>query len=235
MLEVRNLSKRYGGHEVFSSVSFTLQKGTITALCGDNGAGKSTLVRCIVGSELPDSGEVVLNRELLPPGDTETSRSRGIEMMYQDLRLCPQHTPVENIFLGRELTRFGVALDSRAMQARAATLFGEIGLSAIPLHRPVSMLSGGQRQAVAIARTLIANPQVLIMDEPTAALGQRESKLIVSLITTLREKGLTILMISHRKEEIEQLAQGVLTIAQGEVSYHEFAATCVGDPRILRS
>jgi len=219
MLEIRNFSKRYGGHEVFSLVSFTLQEGTVTALCGDNGAGKSTLVRCIVGSEVPDSGEVVLNRELLPLGDTETSRLRGIEMMYQDLRLCPQHTAVENVFLGREITRFGIVLDSRAMHARAATLFNEIGLAELPLHRPVSMLSGGQRQAVAIARALIANPQVLIMDEPTAALGQRESKLIISLIATLRRKGLTILMISHRKEEIEQLAQGVLTIAQGEVRY----------------
>jgi ABC-type sugar transport system ATPase subunit len=219
MLEVRNLSKRYGGHEVFSSVSFTLRQGSITALCGDNGAGKSTLVRCIVGSEIPDSGEVVLNGELLPRGDTQTSRLRGIEMMYQDLRLCPQHTAVENIFLGRELTRFGVVLDRRAMHARASALFWEIGLAEMPLHQPVSMLSGGQRQAVAIARALVANPQVLIMDEPTAALGQRESRLIISLIATLRKKGLTILMISHRKEEIEQLAQAVLTIAQGEVHY----------------
>ncbi len=221
LLHINELQKHYGGVHALAGVSLTVNTGEVVGLVGDNGAGKSTLMKCITGSESPDSGTITFNDAPLSFGDPHGSRRAGIEMIYQDLNLCPQHDATANIFLGREMkgSFFGVPLpflDLAEMEKRAQALLGGLN-SEINIRKCVGALSGGQQQAVAIARALLFKPKLLIMDEPTAALGVKESARVLDLIRTLKKQGISIILISHRLGDIFEVADRVVLMRHGAV------------------
>ena len=221
LLQIESLRKHYGGLEALSDVSLSVGVGEVVGLVGDNGAGKSTLMKCVTGSERADKGRILFASVELAPGNPRASREAGIEMIYQDLNLCLQHDAVANIFLGRETKTdlFGVVplLDLAAMKARARELIAQLN-SEVDLRRPVGQLSGGQQQAVAIARALLQQPRLLIMDEPTAALGVRESAKVLDLIRALKAQGIAIILISHRLQDIFDVADRVVLMRHGRIA-----------------
>jgi simple sugar transport system ATP-binding protein len=219
ILEVDGLSKSFGGVKALSSISFSLERGTALALLGNNGAGKSTLLQCITGALRYDSGSIRSGAESLPPGSPGASRAAGIEMIYQSLHLCPQHSVAQNIFIGREprLTLGPIAtplLDLHGMRRRSVEILKRLDIELDP-DAIVGNLSGGQQQAVAIARALVSNPKLLILDEPTAALGVKESANVLALIRTLKAEGIAILLVSHRLTDIFQVADSILLLRHG--------------------
>ena len=222
LLEISNLSKHFGGVRALTDVSLAVEPGTITALLGDNGAGKSTLMRCVTGSEIPDAGTIRFCGNALRAGSPHDSRAAGIEMIYQELDLCPMHDGISNIFLGRESKRtiggFSLPfLDHRRMAERAQELID--GLNAeIDLRKSVGRLSGGQRQAVVIARALMFQPKLLIMDEPTAALGPKEAARVLDLIKALRQSGIAVVLIAHRLSEVFEVADRAVLMRHGSIA-----------------
>jgi len=221
LLRVENLHKHYGGVHALEDVSLSVGQGTVLALVGDNGAGKSTLMKCVTGSEIPDSGAIIFNDRPLPPGDPHASRLAGIEMIYQHLDLCPQRNVVENIFLGREslkkiLGASAPLLDLRGMEKTAKMLIDRLNTD-IDVRRAAGALSGGQQQAVAIARALLFQPRLLIMDEPTAALGVKEAEKVLSLIRSLKQQGISVILISHRLGDVFEVADRVVLMRHGRI------------------
>ncbi len=214
-LEIQSINKHYGGVHALKDVSFSLDAGTVLGLVGDNGAGKSTLMKCITGAENPDSGHIRFNDHDVShrPHD---SRMAGIEMIYQDLNLCPQLNVTTNIFLGREIKTATCFLNDRLMQNKAQEILQRLNAD-IPINTPAGLLSGGQQQAVAIARSLLAEPKLLIMDEPTAALSVREVEKVLKLIQSLKANGITVVIISHRLSDIFEVADRVILMRRGEI------------------
>lgn len=214
-LEVNALNKHYGGVHALKDISFSLNAGTVLGLVGDNGAGKSTLMKCITGAENPDSGYIRFNGYDVShkPHD---SRMAGIEMIYQDLNLCPQLDVTTNIFLGREIKTATCFLNDRLMQDKAREILERLNAD-ISISTPAGLLSGGQQQAVAIARALLADPKLLIMDEPTAALGVREVEKVLKLIQSLKANGITVIIISHRLTDIFEVADRIILMRRGEI------------------
>ncbi|MEA3216353.1 MAG: hypothetical protein QOJ19_2509 [Acidimicrobiia bacterium] len=210
---MRGLEKRYGRHEVLRGVDFDLHAGQIFALVGENGAGKSTVVRCVTGSEPADRGAVRVHGAL-PPG---AASDRLFGVVWQDLALCDNLTVVANLFLGDESLGH-LLLDERAMLAEAQQLFQRLKLPLSDLQRPVHMLSGGQRQLVPIARAVRRNPSVLFLDEPTASLGVTESAVVERLLNDLRDGGATILLVSHRLDQVFRLADRIAVLRGGRIS-----------------
>lgn len=219
LLTIRKLSKNFGGVHAINGLSLSLASGMLLGLVGDNGAGKSTLLKCITGALSYDSGEILLDGVSLPPGSPGIARTAGIEMIYQNLQLCPQHTVVQNITLGREPTRLFLGLPSPVLDQGAMREMAEDALrklnSDIDVDATVGLLSGGQQQAVAIARALVSNPKVLIMDEPTAALGERETANALSLIHKLKGQGIAILLVTHRLSDLLQVADRIAIMSHG--------------------
>ncbi len=213
-LEIHGLNKYYGGAQALKNVSFSLETGIVLGVVGDNGAGKSTLMKCITGAERPDSGFIRFNGQDVS-GRPRESRMAGIEMIYQDLNLCPQLDVAANIFLGREAAK-GYFLDNRLMRSRAQDILGRLNAD-ILVGVSAGLLSGGQQQAVAIARALLVNPRLLIMDEPTAALGVREAGKVLGLIQSLKAEGITVIIISHRLGDIFEVADRVILMRRGEI------------------
>ena len=217
VLELVNISKHFGAIHALDDVSMTLEAGRVIGLMGDNGAGKSTLVKVIAGNFPPthgkllmDGGEVVFHR----PVD---ARRHGIEIVYQDLALCDNLTAGVNVFLSRELCR-GIwplrIIDYAAMYRRAAALFVELKSETRPRDL-VRQMSGGQRQAVAIARTRLSNPKIVLMDEPTAAISVRQVAEVLNLIRHLRDQGLTVVLISHRMPDVFAVADRIVVLRRG--------------------
>lgn len=231
LLTIRNLSKHFGGVRAIDNLSLSLDRGTLLGLVGDNGAGKSTLLKCITGALPYDHGEILLNGAPLSPGSPGIARAAGIEMIYQNLQLCPLHTVVQNISLGRERTRrlLGLPspiLDQSAMREVAQNALSKLN-SDIDVDATVGRLSGGQQQAVAIARALVSNPKVLIMDEPTAALGEREAANALSLILALQGQGIAILLVTHRLTDLLQVADRIAVMSHGAL-IEDFSAKGIG-------
>ncbi len=216
LLEVQNINKTYGGVKALDSISFSVDTAEVVGLQGDNGAGKSTLVKIISGALNPDSGQILLNGRQLKLGKPSYIRKLGIEMIYQDLSLCKQHTAVQNILLGNEIKKFGVCLDNKMMLEKASSLLLTLNVE-LDLHREVQFMSGGQQQSIAIARALFSNPKLIIMDEPTAALGEKETQGVLKLITALKEKGVSVILISHNKSDIEAVTDRQITLDQGKI------------------
>lgn len=202
VLRARDLHKSYGRHQILAGVDITLRAGEIVALVGENGAGKSTLVHCLAGMQPTDSGTVDL-------------RAESLAVVWQDLSLCENLDVVANLFLGRELRR--VMLSEDTMQREAGSLLADLAISVGDLRRPVSLLSGGQRQSVAIARALLGRPEVLILDEPTAALGVQETRALHGLLRRLRARGVAILLVSHRIDEVFDLADRISILRHGRM------------------
>ena len=228
VLELRHVAKHFGAIEAVKDVSFSLEAGEVVGLMGDNGAGKSTLVKMIAGNFRPNSGtmymdgkEVVMHRPL-------EARQHGIEIVHQDLALCDNLSAAANVYLGRELKQgFGPVkiLDYKAMYRRAGEIFAELKSETRPRDL-VKKMSGGQRQAVAIARTRLSNAKIVLMDEPTAAISVRQVAEVLSLIRRLRDQGVTVVLISHRMPDVFTVADRVIVMRRG---------TLVADKPIAKS
>ena len=217
LLELRNISQRFGGIHALEDVSLSIAPGEVVGLMGDNGAGKSTLVRIIAGNFPLTEGMMAFAGTVVRHTNSAEARARGIEVVHQDLALCDNLTAADNVFLGRELTRgagpFKV-LDYKAMARRAAELFAELKSETRPRDLVRSM-SGGQRQAVAIARTRLSDARLVIMDEPTAAISVRQVAEVLDLIRRLRERGVAVMLISHRMPDVFGVADRVVVLRRG--------------------
>jgi ABC-type sugar transport system ATPase subunit len=221
LLSARALSKSYGGLRAVNSASLDLYPGEIVALVGDNGAGKSTFVKMLSGVIMPDAGTLALHGREVRFASPTQAREAGIETLHQSLALVDVFNVPENIFLGRELStrRFGVVpmLDKATMRKRTLDLLQRIGANLPSIDRPVRAMSGGQRQAVAIARLLLNEVRLLIMDEPMAALGVDEGRKVLDLIAELRTRGLTVLIITHNLEHVFSVADRICVMKNGSV------------------
>ena len=216
-LELINISKHFGAIHAVDDVSMTLESGQVVGLMGDNGAGKSTLVKIIAGNYRPTHGSMRMDgRELVLSKPIE-ARQHGIEIVYQDLALCDNLTAAANVFLGREIRkRVGPLriLDYAAMYRRAAELFRQLKSETRPRDL-VKQMSGGQRQAVAIARTRLSEPKIVLMDEPTAAISVRQVAEVLNLIRHLRDQGMGVILISHRMPDVFAVSDRIVVLRRG--------------------
>jgi simple sugar transport system ATP-binding protein len=220
VLEARGVVKSFGHVEVLREVDFSAHAGEVTALIGDNGAGKSTLIKILSGALQRDGGDVLLDGEPVQLASPTRARELGIETVYQDLALAPELGPAENAFAGRELLRPGLAgrlrmLDKKTMRARAEEAFTSMGTDVKDLDAPVGALSGGQRQSVAICRAVMWARRVVIMDEPTAALGVRQTGKVLELVRRVAGTGVAVVLISHNMPEVLAVADRVQVLRLG--------------------
>ncbi|NPV53156.1 MAG: sugar ABC transporter ATP-binding protein [Firmicutes bacterium] len=221
LLKVEGVSKAFGAVQALINVSFSLWRGEILALVGDNGAGKSTLIKVISGAHAPDSGRVWFNGQEVTIFTPQHARDLGIETIYQDLALANKRSIAENIFLGREFTRnflgFVKVLDKKRMDEESAPIFERLKVNIGSVRSPVGKLSGGQRQATAIARGIYWDAKLIIMDEPTAALGVRESEKVCQTIEQVKNQGIAVILISHNLEDVFRVADRILVLRRGSV------------------
>lgn len=219
VLRLEGIAKNFGAIEALKGVSLTVSKGEVIGLMGDNGAGKSTLVKIIAGNFRPTTGRIFLKDHEVAFHSPLDARRHGIEIVYQDLALCDNLTAAANVFLGRELTRRLGPIrinDYPAMNRRAAELFQELKSETRPRDLVRSM-SGGQRQAVAIARTRLSNADIVLMDEPTAAISVRQVAEVLNLIRLLRDQGVAVILISHRMPDVFGVADRVTVLRRGNI------------------
>jgi len=215
VLEARNIVKRYGHVTALDGANFELRAGEVLAVIGDNGAGKSTMVKVLCGAVIPDEGEVLLDGVPVHFQSPLDPRKRGIETVYQDLAVAPALDIATNLFLGREVRCRGILgtwfrmLDKRRMKREAQKEMAELKFHLPSIDSAVEDLSGGQRQGVAVARAAIFGRRLVIMDEPTAALGVRESGEVLNLIRTIRDRGLPVLLISHNMPHVFEIADRI--------------------------
>jgi ABC-type sugar transport system ATPase subunit len=219
ILQVKELYKRFGGLVAVDHVSLDIHPGEVIGLLGDNGAGKSTLIKMISGVYKPDGGQIVLNGELVSFSTPLEARRRGIETIYQDLALCENLDASANIFLGREKMRHQLGifsvLDRSFMLRESRQVLDQLDIRIPELRNPIRQLSGGQRQAVSIARAVYWNASLMIMDEPTAALGVPEQLKVLELIRTLRHRGVPVILISHNMQDVFAVADRVIVMRRG--------------------
>ncbi len=215
ILEARGLIKRYGHVTALDGADFELYNGEILAVIGDNGAGKSTLIKALSGALTPDEGEILLDGAVVRFRNPLEARRHGIETVYQDLAVAPALDIAENLFLGRELRRPGILgsvfrmIDRPRMIAEARASMQDLKIGIRSMRQPVETLSGGQRQGVAVARSAAFARRVIIMDEPTAALGVKESGMVLDLIRRVRDRGLPVILISHNMPHVFEVADRV--------------------------
>lgn len=217
LLEVRNVSKSFGAIHAVNDISWSVEPGEVVGLMGDNGAGKSTLVKLIAGNFPPTEGEVLVDGEVCHFHKPIQARAKGIEVVYQDLALADNLTAAQNVFLGRELNKgfwpFRV-LNKQAMIDRSAKLFDELKSETRPRDL-VKKMSGGQRQAVAIARTRLSNAKLVLMDEPTAAISVRQVAEVLELIRRLKHQGVAVILISHRMPDVFAVSDRIIVMRRG--------------------
>ncbi|MGP1395360.1 MAG: ATP-binding cassette domain-containing protein [Inquilinaceae bacterium] len=219
LLELRDISKHFGAIRALDGINFTIKPGQALGLMGDNGAGKSTLVKIMAGNFPPSHGEVLLEGRPVHFHKPIDAREHGIEVVYQDLALCDNLTAAANVFLGREAKkRFGPfkVLDYATMYERAAALFAELKSETRPRDL-VRQMSGGQRQAVAIARTRLSEAKLVLMDEPTAAISVRQVAEVLDLIRRLIDKGMAVILISHRMPDVFSVCDRVMVMRRGRM------------------
>jgi fructose transport system ATP-binding protein len=216
VLQARGLVKTFGRVVGLDGVDIELYRGEVLAIIGDNGAGKSTLVKCLTGAEIPDEGEILLDGKPVHFKRPQDARVAGIETVYQTLAVAPSLDVAANLFLGREVRRRGPLgsvlrmTDRAGMRERARRELRELGISTLQdVTVPVENLSGGQRQAVAVARAAAFGSKVVVLDEPTAALGVRESGQVLELVRTLRDKGVPVIIISHNMPQVFEVADRI--------------------------
>jgi fructose transport system ATP-binding protein len=215
VMEARGLIKRYGHVTAMDGVDFELLPAEILAVIGDNGAGKSTLIKALSGAIVPDEGQLFLDGKPVKFRNPVDARRQGIETVYQDLAVAPAMTIAENLFLGRETRRPGILgsllhlLDKKKMQADAVAHMQDLRIGIRSMKQAVETLSGGQRQGVAVARSAAFARHVVIMDEPTAALGVKESNMVLDLIRRVRERGLPVILISHNMPHVFEVADRI--------------------------
>ena len=221
VLVVRDAFKRLGAVEALRSVSLEAYAGEVLALLGDNGAGKSTLIKCISGVHMLDEGEILVDGEPAATHSPAAAREAGIETVYQDLALFDNLTPAQNFYCGREiafphwLPRALRFIDSGAMDREAASVIDRLKVRLPKFDAPVALMSGGQRQAIAVARATVFARKIVILDEPTAALGLREARKVLDLIAQLRAEGNAVILITHNMEHVVELADRAVVLRQG--------------------
>jgi simple sugar transport system ATP-binding protein len=217
VLEVRHVSKNFGAIQALTDVSFQVERGEVVGLMGDNGAGKSTMVKTVAGNFPPSEGEIVVDGDVCHFHQPIQARAKGIEVVYQDLALADNLTAAQNVFLGREIKK-GFwpirILDKQAMIERSAALFKELKSETRPRDL-VRKMSGGQRQAVAIARTRLSNAKLVLMDEPTAAISVRQVAEVLELIRRLKAQGVGVMLISHRMPDVFAVADRIIVLRRG--------------------
>ena len=218
ILELRGLNKSFGPVDVLRGVDFSVRRGQVTALVGDNGAGKSTMVKCIGGTYNIDSGEYLFEGSDVTVHSPADASALGIEIVYQDLALCDNLDIVQNMFLGRERLS-GLVLDESSMEQSAEETLASLSVRTVKSVRQwVSSLSGGQRQTVAIAKAVLWNSKVVVLDEPTAALGVAQTAQVLSLVRRLADRGLAVVLISHNMAEVLQVADSIAVLYLGEMA-----------------
>jgi len=217
VLELRGVSKNFGAVQALFEVDFHVSPGEVMALVGDNGAGKSTLIKCIAGIHPIDGGEVVFEGSPVSIHGPKDSAKLGIEVVYQDLALADNLDVVENMYLGRELTDGIRRLDETAMEARAKDTLASLSVTTIrSVRQTVAGLSGGQRQSVAVAKAVMWNSKVVILDEPTAALGVAQTRQVLDLVKRLGQQGLAVVLISHNLHDIFEVADTITVLRLGQ-------------------
>lgn len=217
ILEVTGVRKSFGPVDVLKGVDFAVEPGSVTALVGDNGAGKSTLIKGLAGIQPFDQGVIAFEGASVEITDPRQASELGIEVVYQDLALCDNLDIVQNMFLGREL-KSGVAMDEADMESRAGETLHSLSVRTVKsLRQKVSSLSGGQRQTVAIARAVLWNNKVVILDEPTAALGVAQTEQVLNLVRRLADQGLGVVIISHNLQDVFQVADYIYVLYLGQM------------------
>jgi D-xylose transport system ATP-binding protein len=215
ILEMRNINKSFGPVEVLKNVQFSAYPGEVTALVGDNGAGKSTLVKCISGTYLFDSGDYFFEGRGVTPHSPRDASALGIEVVYQDLALCDNLDIVQNMFLGRE-KKHGLLLDETSMEELARQTLASLSVRTVrSVRQLVSSLSGGQRQTVAIAEAVLWNSRIVLLDEPTAALGVAQTRQVLDLVRRLADNGLGVVLISHNLNDVFEVADDITALYLG--------------------
>ena len=218
LLSLRKVDKRFGAVQVLTAVDFDVYPGMVTALVGDNGAGKSTLIKGIAGIHAFDGGEYLFEGRPVTVHDPRKANDLGIEVVYQDLALCDNLDVVHNMYLGREL-RGGIVLDEIDMEKRARDTLNGLSVRTLKsVRQPVASLSGGQRQTVAIARAVLWNSKLVILDEPTAALGVAQTEQVLALVRRLADRGLGVVFISHNLNDVSAVADRIAVLYLGQTA-----------------
>lgn len=231
ILRMRGISKRFGAVQALSDVDFEVYLGEVVALVGDNGAGKSTLIKTIAGAYRPDAGSYVFDRQEVVVSSPRDATNLGIETVYQDLALCDNLDVVANLYLGRERVRWVIPglvqqIDEVAMEQEAQRVISELHVRIPSIRSPIATLSGGQRQSVAVARSVMWNSRVVLLDEPTAALGVEQTRQVKDLILRLRERGLGVVVISHNLADVFDVSDRIIVLRLGRrVATFETRAT----------
>lgn len=216
ILEIRNLTKTFGSVEALTEVDFEVRVGEVMALVGDNGAGKSTLIKCVAGIHGYDAGEIVFDGDRVHIHGPKDAAKLGIEVVYQDLALCDNLDVVQNMYLGREVRDIFFRLKEPVMEQRTAETLKSLAVTTIQsIRQPVASLSGGQRQSVAVAKAVQWNSRLVILDEPTAALGVAQTRQVLELVKLLAEQGLAVVLISHNLHDIFEVATRITVLRLG--------------------
>ena len=215
LLQLRDITKSFGSVQALTDVDFEVRNGEVMALAGDNGAGKSTLIKCIAGTHAADSGEILFEGNEVHIHGPKDAAKLGIEVVYQDLALCDNLDVVQNMYLGREANHWQV-LREAPMEAKTLETLAGLRVTTIKsIRQPVATLSGGQRQSVAVARAVMWNSKLVILDEPTAALGVAQTEQVLALVRRLAEQGLAVVIISHNLHDIFETADRITVLRLG--------------------
>ena len=218
LLRLRGISKSFGPVQALSEVDLDVPVGHVTALAGDNGAGKSVLIKCIAGIHAPDSGQMWWEGSQVHLHHPRDAAALGIETVYQDLALCDNLDIVENMFLGRERVR-RIALDEESMEQSAKDTLRSLAVTTVrSIRQPVASLSGGQRQSVEIAKAVLWNSKLVIMDEPTAALGVAQTRMVLDLVRRLADRGVAVLIVSHNMNDVFEVADRIAVLHLGRMT-----------------
>jgi D-xylose transport system ATP-binding protein len=220
-LQLRGINKSFGGVRALKGVNFEVYAGEVVGLVGDNGAGKSTLIKTMSGAYIPDEGEILIDGQPVTIASPQDSTRLGIETVYQDLALCDNLDVVANLWLGREAYRDVIpgvlrVLDETEMERRTSEVLKMLDVRIPSLRSPVAALSGGQRQCIAVAKTILRQPKVVLLDEPTAALGVAQTRQVLNLIRRLKEQGLAVVVISHNLHDVFEVTDRVIVMRLGQ-------------------
>jgi D-xylose transport system ATP-binding protein len=220
LLQTKGIVKNFGAVQALRGVDFEAAAGEVTALLGDNGAGKSTLIKCIAGTHVPDAGQILLNGQPQHFHTPSDATRAGIETVYQDLALCDNLDVVANLFLGREFTRTRIpgllrSLKEEEMEQKTIEALSVLRINIPSVRNLVAQLSGGQRQSIAVAKAVLWSPQVVILDEPTAALGVAQTRQVLDLVLRLRERGLAVVVITHNMQNVFEVADKAIVMRLG--------------------
>lgn len=215
LLQLEKVSKRFGAVQALTEVDFEVHAGEVVALVGDNGAGKSTMAKTMAGTLLPDDGRIVFDGQPVHLHGPSDASDLGIATVYQDLALCDNLDVVANLFLGREPLGRAATLDELAMETQSQDLLDRLSIQIPSVRTPVASLSGGQRQSIAVARAAMGAPRVVLLDEPTAALGVAQTAQVLELIVALREQGLGVVIISHSLNDVFAVSDRIIVLRLG--------------------